>query len=302
MGVQALADSGAGKRLAEDLEKRKPALLKAAAEAERRRQRAAREEARFFGPERGRWLPRAVSDALGDWALAPHLPGEVAGDCGFDPLGLCCEENEEEEKSGKKTSRKAAKQGKKNTTSSLDAALFDRYFELELLHARWAMLGALGALVPEALSLAGLASFPEERWQFVGRARLRGTELDYLGVPGLVVAGKQGVAIIAGCQLLLMSGPELARSTGIAALEPLGIFLDGQDVNYPGGKAFDPLNFARARGGGEGGGDASEELRLRVAEIKHGRLAMVAWLGFAAQALVGGERGRGPLRDFVELF
>lgn len=192
LGVQALADSGAGKRLAEDLERRKPALLTAAAEAERRRQRAAREEARFFGPERGRWLPRAVSESLGDWALAPHLPGEVAGDCGFDPLGLCCEKKEEVE-SGTKTSRKAAKtqqkQQQRQQGKSLDPALFDRSFELELLHARWAMLGALGALVPEALSLAGLANFPEERWQFVGRARLQGEELDYLGVPGLVVAG-----------------------------------------------------------------------------------------------------------------
>ena len=100
-----------------------------------------------------------------------------------------------------------------------------------------------------------------------------------------------------------MSGPELARSTGIAALEPLGIFLDGQDKNYPGGRAFDPLNFAKARGGEGGGGEAdpSEERRLRVAEIKNWRLAMVAWLGFAAQALVGGEGSRGPLHDFVAL-
>ena len=89
LGVQALADSGAGKKLKEDLEKRKPALLKVAAEAERRRQQAASEETRLFGAARGRWLPRDVSDSLGDWAAAPHLPGEAAGDCGFDPLGLC---------------------------------------------------------------------------------------------------------------------------------------------------------------------------------------------------------------------
>jgi light-harvesting complex II chlorophyll a/b binding protein 7 len=93
-----------------------------------------------------------------------------------------------------------------------------------------------------------------------------------------------------------MSGPELARSTGIAALEPLGVFLSGQDKNYPGGRAFDPLNFAKS------GEDPREELRLRVAEAKHGRLAMVAWLGFAAQALVGGEQSRGPLHDVVALF
>lgn len=46
----------------------------------------------------------------------------AAGDYGFDPAGLAEE-----------------------------PAAFDRYFELELLHARWAMLGALGALIPGEL-------------------------------------------------------------------------------------------------------------------------------------------------------
>ena len=34
-------------------------------------------------------------------------------------------------------------------------------------------------------------------------------------------------------QVLLMFGPEYARSCGPAALEPLGIYLPG-DANYPG--------------------------------------------------------------------
>ena len=36
--------------------------------------------------------------------------------------------------------------------------------------------------------------------------------------------------------------------------------------------------------------------RLKVAEMKHGRLAMVAWVGLAAQAAVG---RRGPVADLV---
>lgn len=191
LGVQALADSGAGKKLKEDLEKRKPALLKLAAEAEGKRREAAKEETRFYGPQRGRWLPRALSNSLGEWAMAPHLPGEVAGDMGFDPLGLC-REIKEGSKAPNTTNNKKKKQPGAHQRALLDAQLFGRYFELELLHARWAMLGALGAIVPEALSLAGLASFPEDRWQFVGRARLNGTDLNYFGIDGLVVAGKQG--------------------------------------------------------------------------------------------------------------
>lgn len=83
-----------------------------------------------------------------------------------------------------------------------------------------------------------------------------------------------------------MSGPELARAAGPAGLEPLGIFLPGPQ-SYPGG-IFDPLGLASSTG--------RDAARLKVAEIKHGRVAMVAWLGLAAQAAVG---RRGPLADLV---
>ena len=42
-----------------------------------------------------------------------------------------------------------------------------------------------------------------------------------------------------------MGGPEYARSVGIKALEPLGIYLPGQDINYPGSVLFDPLNLSK---------------------------------------------------------
>lgn len=161
--------------------------------------------------------------------------------------------------------------------------------ELELLHARWAMLAALGALVPEALQRTGLATFAEDRWWAVGAAKLQGEDLNYLGIAGLRIAGGQGVAIIAVCQVLLMFGPEYARACGIAALEPLGVWLPGDKV-YPGGWLFDPLGLSK---------DAAVFEERRVQEIKHGRLAMVAWVGFAAQAAVTRD---GPLANLVSCF
>ena len=50
--------------------------------------------------------------------------------------------------------------------------------ELELLHARWAMLGALGALLPEVLQATGAAAFPEPVWWRVGAAKLQGEDLN----------------------------------------------------------------------------------------------------------------------------
>jgi hypothetical protein len=54
----------------------------------------------------------------------------------------------------------------------------------------------------EVLQASGVTSFLEPRWWNVGYAKLTtGEELAYLGVPGLRVAGGQGVLIIAFCQV-----------------------------------------------------------------------------------------------------
>jgi light-harvesting complex II chlorophyll a/b binding protein 7 len=52
------------------------------------------------------------------------------------------------------------------------------------------------------LQASGVTSFLEPRWWNVGYAKLTtGEELAYLGIPGLRVAGGQGVLIIAFCQV-----------------------------------------------------------------------------------------------------
>ncbi|XP_011654292.1 chlorophyll a-b binding protein 7, chloroplastic isoform X2 [Cucumis sativus] len=157
----------------------------------------------------------------------------------------------------------------------------------EILHARWAMLASLGALVPEILDIFGAFHFTEPIWWRVGYSKLKGDTLDYLGIPGLHLAGSQGVIVIAICQAILMVGPEYARYCGIEALEPLGIYLPG-DINYPGGVLFDPLNLSK---------DAAAFEELKVKEIKNGRLAMVAWLGFYSQAAL---TGKGPVQNLLD--
>ena len=196
---------------------------------------------------------------LGPLGGAPtHLAGTAAGDFGFDPLGLGAEPE-----------------------------AFERNLEAELLHARWGMLAAVGCLVPEILARAGV-DVGEPVWWRVGATKLQdGITLNYAGIEGFRIAGKQGVGAIVVCQLALMGGPEYARQVGIESLEPVGIFLPG-DKNFPGSSLFDPLGLST---------DGPEFIDQSVKEIKNGRVAMLAMLGYATQAAV---TGKGPVENLLD--
>jgi len=293
VGLTVLSKTDFGAELEREVLRKRPKLV-----AEARARDEARAEARgaltqFFGKDR----PLLVKNP------PAYLDGELPGDYGFDPLGFAAPRSMTSDDATANAASASAVPSDafrqthaktpelQNDTNLQPLDPLDRYVELELLHARWAMLAVVGVVVPELLAAFGALPVAEPVWWKVGAAKAAGADLAYLGLGGFVIAGKQGIAIIALCQAVLMGGPEYARFVGIRSLEPVGVYLPG-DANYPGGAPFDPFGLSV--------GDAAFYETQRVAEIKHGRLAMVAMAGVFAQAAATGAGPVENLRDALE--
>eukprot|EP00882_Tetradesmus_deserticola_P000241 GHRQ01000268.1.p1 GENE.GHRQ01000268.1~~GHRQ01000268.1.p1 ORF type:complete len:290 (+),score=147.69 GHRQ01000268.1:153-1022(+) len=216
---------------------------------------------KWYGPDRALFLPGGLLDRND---LPDYLDGTLAGDYGYDPLGL----------------------GKDKDT-------VDKYRANELIHARWAMLAAAGILIPEGLQANG-ADIRGGTWFETGAEMLNGGTLNYFAVPWGIVNNPLPLFAVIAVEVGLMGAVEAYRrnGTGPAGYSPgVGKFdsdiFDGLDNLYPGGP-FDPLGLA----------DDPEVLEeLKVKEIKNGRLAMISVLAFAVQSYVTGE---GPYANFTK--
>ncbi|PIA58276.1 hypothetical protein AQUCO_00500304v1 [Aquilegia coerulea] len=192
-----------------------------------------------------------------------YLDGSLPGDYGFDPLGLSDPEG----------------------AGGFIEPSWLAYGEI--INGRFAMLGAAGAIAPEIFGKLGLIP-PETAlpWFQTGVIPPAGTYNYWADNYTLFVL-----------EMALMGFAEHRRAQdyykrgSMSKQYFLGLekYLGGTDnPAYPGGPLFNPLGFGK---------DEKSLKELKLKEIKNGRLAMLAILGYFIQGLV---TGVGPFQNLLD--
>eukprot|EP00879_Flechtneria_rotunda_P000393 GHRR01000486.1.p1 GENE.GHRR01000486.1~~GHRR01000486.1.p1 ORF type:complete len:367 (+),score=85.03 GHRR01000486.1:219-1319(+) len=210
-----------------------------------------------------------------------YLDGSLPGDYGWDPLGLA-------------DPRQTGQPGE-DKVMNLDWLSY-----AELIHGRWAMLAAAGALAPEILGLAGI--IPQETglpWFEAGGlfSTTHGIQgIPFLGdIPFSYWADKGTFLWTMFCAMGFAECKRLQDykypgSQGKQYFLGLENVLKGSgNPKYPGGRFFNLANV--------GANSPDELFELKVKEVKNGRLAMVAWLGFMSQACT---THKGPVQNLLD--
>lgn len=180
-----------------------------------------------------------------------YLTGTLAGDCGFDPLGVVTSE----------------------------AQLYSLR-EAEIKHARLAMLGSLGWPISELfhVQLAEKLGLPNLLQDGKVPSVLNG------GLNNQYVVGSLAIMLVVGAYLEKAMVDLRKNIKGPEELQNFYDMFNEEGYDAPGNYQFDPLKLGKILCGN----DSERRLLVQTMEIFNGRMSMLACVGYTAQEFFTG--------------